>query len=670
MNRSGLLAVAGVLAFGLGLATLAVPGLVALGAEGAVLVVVGVLALVQLVRVARARYRGQNRRAGTADPELSADVESPGADLGAVLDAFDADGYRYAQGGRRRSQLRRVAVEALTRSDDCSEAEARERIATGTWTDDPVAAAFLADDDGDDVPRLSQLGSRLRSHLRSRLTAESAYQRRIRRTIDAIAAVAGISSGPAATTDSAAESRSRLAGLRRRLTGDVGTDDVETGDVETGDPPSAWGDVGESRRRSTGHWRGVSAVALAGIAVGVLAEQATALLVGVVGISYAAYARSTTAPSPTLSVERTLSVETPSPGESVTVTVSVTNDGDRALPDLRLVDGVPPALSVVDGSPRLGTALRAGETASYEYAVEASRGNHAFEPVHVVARNLAGTAERERTVSPGGTTTIRCVPPLEPVETAVPVRRQPTGLTGRAKTDVGGEGTEFFATRPYRPGDPLHRIDWNRRAKSGDLATLELREERSVTVVLVVDASDGAAVGPEPRGSTAIDRSVDGARRAFSALLDDGNRVGVAALADDDCWIPPGAGEVHRTRVRELLATDPAFTPGGRPPSPSFYAWFSRLRSRLPGDAQVVLFSPLCSDAAVLAATRLEAHGYPVTVVSPDPTSRRTTGNRLAAVVRRFRTADLRSGGVPVVDWDWEDPLAVALARSTRRWSR
>jgi len=661
VNRSGLLAVAGVLAFGLGLATLAVPGLVALGAEGAVLVVVGLLALVQIVRVGRARYRGQIRRAGTADAELSADVESPGADLGAVLDEFDPDGYRYAQGGRRRSQLRRVAVEALTRSDDCSEPEARERIATGIWTDDPVAAAFLAEDDGDDLPLLSQLGSRLRSRLRSRLTTESAYQRRIRRTTDAIAAVTGLPPGPA-TADSAAgfRSRSRLAGIGQRL----------TGDVETGEPPSTWDDTDQSRRRSTWHWRGVSAVALVGIAVGVLAEQATALLVGVVGISYAAYARSTTAPSPTLSVERTLSPETPSPGESVTVTVSVTNEGDRTLPDLRLVDGVPPALSVVDGSPRLGTALRAGETVSCEYAVEARRGSHAFDPIHVVARNLAGTAERERTVSPAEATPIQCVPPLEPVETAVPVRRQPTGLTGRAKTDIGGEGAEFFATRPYRPGDPLHRIDWNRRAKSGDLATLELREERSVTVVLVVDASDGAAVGPEPREATAIDRSVDGARQAFTALLDDGNRVGVAALADGDCWIPPGAGEVHRTRVRELLATDPAFAPGRRPPSPSFYAWFSRLRRRLPGDAQVVLFSPLCSDDAVLAATRLEAHGYPVTVVSPDPTSRQTTGNRLAAVVRRFRMADLRSGGVPVVDWGWDDPLAVALARSTRRWSR
>jgi uncharacterized repeat protein (TIGR01451 family) len=651
VNRSGLLAVAGVLAFGFGLATLVVPGLFALGAEGAVLVVVGLLALVQLVRVARTRYRGTIRRAGTADPELPADVASPGAELGAVLDEFDTDEYRYARAVPQKSRLEAVAVEALTRYRHCTRSEARERIERGTWTDDAVAAAFLGGDDVDSPP--------LSERFRTVISGESRYHRGLRRTVAAIASVAG---APAeVTTDHSADaSTPRFARLRRRF-GDP---------IETGDPPSAWDESTESKRRLTGHWRGVSAVALAGIGVGVLAERATLLLVGVVAIGYAAHARSTALALPTLSIEREISDAAPTPDEVVTVTVSVTNEGDRAVPDLRIVDGVPPALSVVEGSPRLGTALRSGETVSYEYAVEARRGEHPFEPVHVVTRNLAGTAERERTVSSTGPAAIRCVPALERVETAVPVRTQQTRLTGRVSTDVGGEGTEFYATRTYRPGDPLRRIDWNRRARTGDLATLEFREERAVTVVLVVDASSGAAVGPDPRGDDAVDRSVDGARRVFTALLDDGNRVGVTALAAGDCWLSPGAGEVHRTRARELFATDPAFSSGDRPDSLQFYTWFTRLRSRLPGDAQVVLFSPLCSDLAVRAATRLAAYGYPVTVLSPDPTTQRTAANQLAAVVRRFRIADLRSGGVHVIDWAWDDPLEVALANAEGGLSR
>jgi len=197
------------------------------------------------------------------------------------------------------------------------------------------------------------------------------------------------------------------------------------------------------------------------------------------------------------------------------------------------------------GSPRLGTALRSGETVSYEYAVEARRGEHPFEPVHVVTRNLAGTAERERTVSSTGPAAIRCVPALERVETAVPVRTQQTRLTGRVSTDVGGEGTEFYATRTYRPGDPLRRIDWNRRARTGDLATLEFREERAVTVVLVVDASSGAAVGPDPRGDDVVDRSVDG--RDGCSLPCSTTGIGSASRR----W-PPGTAGSRRAPARSI----------------------------------------------------------------------------------------------------------------------
>ena len=650
MNRSTVLAVAGVVAFCLGLATLAVPGLFSLGAERVVVVGVGLVACAQLLRIVQARRHGRLRRSGTADPELPAAVERPGDDFTAVLDEFDAETHRYARSNRRRSQLESLAVDALTRYRNCTEAEARERVERGTWTDDPVAAAFLGGVDAESPP--------VSYRFRSWLSRESSYRRRIRRTTAAICSVAGLPTGSADTGKTGA--RPGVGRLRRRF----------RNDVVTGDPPTEWEGDRDSKRRLTGHWRAVSAVALAGIGVGVLAEQAAALLVGVVGISYAAYARSTSLPTPDLSIERTVSPAAPTPEETVEVTVAVTNEGERPLPDLRLVDGVPSALRVVDGSPRLGTSLRSGGTASFSYAVDVRNGVHEFDPLHVVARNVPGTVEHETTVSADESSDITCIPPLEPVGEPVPLRTKPTRLTGRVDTSVGGEGTEFFATRTYRPGDPMNRIDWNRQARTGELATLEFREERAVTTVLVVDATGDAAVGPERRGADAIDRSVDAARQVATTLLDDGNRVGLTAFAAGDCWLPPGAGDVHRSRVRELLATDPVLAPDRTPRSPLTSTWLSRLRSRLPGDAQVVLFSPLCSDAAARMATRLDAYGYPVTVVSPDPTGHRTAGNRLAAVVRRFRIADLREAGVPVIDWAWGDLLAVALANSTRRWSR
>jgi hypothetical protein len=53
-----------------------------------------------------------------------------------------------APGDRRRieERLRRVAVETVVQRDGCAREAAAERVDDGSWTDDPVAAAFFAAD--------------------------------------------------------------------------------------------------------------------------------------------------------------------------------------------------------------------------------------------------------------------------------------------------------------------------------------------------------------------------------------------------------------------------------------------------------------------------------------------------------------------------------------------
>jgi len=643
VNWGRTLAAVGFLAFVIGLGALVAPSAFALGIDRYAVIVLGLLALGQTLRVVQARRNGPRRRAETATPELPPSVASPGDDINTVLGTFDRTRHRASE--RTWTQLRDVAIAALGRYDGLSDAAAREQVDRGTWTDDPVAAAFL-EEDADRAP----IGRRLRR----RLTGASPYSEGIEHTVAAIAAVAGVP-----VEERETRRFGGLGGLRQSLSGrDAGVDRATA--VDDPDP----------RVRLTEHWHGIGAVALAAIGTGVLAEQAAVLLVGVVGIAYAAYARSATPPEPTLTIERTVEPADPDPGETVAVSLTVTNDGDRLLPDVRLVDGIPRALSVVDGTPRLGTALRPGASATVTYTIEAQRGRHEFGPAQVVVRNLAGTAEREVGLGAETETPVTCVPALAPVGEPLTLRSQPTQYTGQVDTTSGGEGVEFFATREYRSGDPMARIDWNRHARTGDLATLEFREERAATVVLVIDRDETAAVGPEPRGETAIQRSVDGASRAFTTLLADGNRVGIAALGATDCWLPPGAGDAHQAKAQELLATHPALAPGERPDTVLPFGWLAQLRSQLPGDAQVVLFSPLCSGAVAQVARQLDAYGHLVTVVSPDPTTGDTAPSQLASVLRRFRVADLRAAGIPVVDWPWDDELPVALARSTRRWSR
>ncbi|WP_276271360.1 DUF58 domain-containing protein [Haloarcula litorea] len=636
--RRGLAVAVGLAAFALGTVALVSPASLPLSVDRVAVAVLGVTALALAGRRLRVRYLRPVERARTADVERRPETPPPGGALDEVFAADGTEGYLLGEGTRQQGRLRRVAVEALVR-DGADRASARERVERGTWTDDRTAAAFLAR--GDAADERSPAG------LRGLVGGEPSYETRLGAAVDAVAARAG--------HDFDGGGDDAEPSVRERLRARVEH-------VDRAPPEEAMRREAPTTR-STDHWLGVGAAALAALGVGVLTRQPAAMLLGVVGVGYAAYARSRSPPDPTLTVERSLSETEPRPGDPVTVELAVTNDGATTLPDLRVVDGVPPGLAVTDGTPRHGTALRPGETATVEYTVTARRGRHEFGPVHALVRDVAGATAVSVRVDAATPTTIACRPTVRAPGVTLPLREPDTRRTGRVATSDGGAGTEFFATREYRAGDPLGRVDWHHRAKTGDLATVEFRTERTAPVVVLVDTTPRAVVGPEADGVTALDRSVAAAGELLAAGLGAGHRVGLAALTAPDCWLPPGSGDDHRARARELLATDPALSAATGDHDRLTDLDLDWLRGRLPAGAQVVVVSPLLERGVAAAVRRLDAHGHPVTVVSPAPTSGRTPATRLAAVLRGFRCSDLRAAGVPVADWDWDEPLAVATDR-------
>ena len=625
MNRLGAV---GLVAFVLGVALMVAPGLFPVPLSRAPVYLVGLAAFAQAYRVLAGRLRHGIRRAETPDPEVPRSTPPPGADLREAIDDFVGGGQFY-----RRHGLRSVVVAVLTRYAGVSEEEARASVDDGTWTDHPLATLYLEDD-----PPSATLRDRIGRALRR----ESRHEVSRRRTIEAVAAMAGVT---AVELPSERSWRELFDPLDRRTT------------VPVEDEPRRW---------STGHWRGVSALALAAIGLGVILDAAPVVLSGVVGVGFAAYARVSSPPGIDVSIERDLDAGSPDAGDEVDVRLTVRNDGASRLHDLRIVDGAPDALGVASGSPRLGTTLGPGESATLAYAVEARRGVHDFGPVTVLARDLPGSTEASRRVRVE--TSLTCVPTLRPTAEPVPLRASATRFAGRVQTASGGEGVEFYATRAYQPGDPTNRIDWNRRARDGELATLQFREERSATVVVVVDARSECYRSHEPHAPHAVDRSVEAAGRVVASRLDAGDRVGIAAFGAD-AWLPPRSGRDHRDRARELLATHPGLSsspPDGGHPT----GWRRRLRRRLPAGAQLVVLSPLCDTGGPRSIRTLDAAGYPTTVISPDPTAVDAPGPLLSTVARRVRVTDLRRAGVPVVDWPPADSLDVALARFERRRSR
>jgi len=423
--------------------------------------------------------------------------------------------------------------------------------------------------------------------------------------------------------------------------------------------------------RRSRRWQGVVAMALVAVAIGVLFGNTVVFLAAIVPLVFAAYGYALRPPSLEVGVERTVSDASPASGDRVEVTIAVTNESDENLPDLRVFDDPPAALRVVEGAPAIATSLAPGETETFDYSLRADRGDHSFGAAIVVGRNLSGGIERRLAVDiPDDLTVVTDLDRL-------PLADQTVQYTGRVPTNEGGEGVEFHSIREYRSNDPMNRVDWNRYARTRNLRTVEFREHRAASVVVVVDARETVAVASCEGAPDAVSLDRVAAEHVVETLLHRNHLVGLAVLGSDGGYLEPDAGIEQEHLARRLLDDGPQslsdvsrFTATNRRLGGSIE---NRRRSpihRLPAESQVVFVSPLLDDWAVSYVRRLIARGHAVTTVSPDVTTRASLGGTIEGIDRTARLSDVRKAGSTIVDWSVEEPLPVAVARATEGWSR
>lgn len=654
----------GILVLGAGVVLLFVPGIAAaipitLGLADVAAIVAVLLAL----WVLRIRYRARHDDTVVPAVEYRLSTPAPGQDLDGLvhqLTEFREGTIEYRE--RIQNRVAELAVSAIVARHDCSREDAIERLEDGAWSDNAAATGFFT---GGARTGTSSLLDRIRAYL-SR--TEHPYRRELRETIAEIESVSGLtlprSGSPAGALRAPAGDPDDSTGYGRML----------------GLAPSAivGGDEGERvsehvRYLSLGethHWTGITGFALLALAVGILTSQPSLLVASAVGVGLAGYVRAVAPPRTSdLAVTRSVEDESPQPGDEIDVTVTVENTGDTVLPDLRLVDRIPPMMQVVDGSARLGTALRPGTSATFSYTVVAERGEHDW-PLQVLGRDAAGGVEREALIDAGAP--VRCAPRLE-TTAEMPVRTQTSVYAGNVETDIGGAGLEFHSTRDYQPDDPKRRIDWKTYARSRDLSTVEFRKERAARVVLLFDARETVYVSPAPGAEHALDRAIDAAFDVYASLDDQGHLVGMAAFDGIPCWLAPDTGTLHRERVRQVFVDHPALSP--LPPDLStdtkgrYIDPMTHVRRQLPANTQVFVFSPLTDEYASEVVRRLDGAGHRVTVISPDPTAARTLGQRIARLERAMEVRQLREHGIRVVDWGTEEGLRLELEHAKRRWT-
>jgi len=133
-------------------------------------------------------------------------------------------------------------------------------------------------------------------------------------------------------------------------------------------------------------------------------------------------------------------------------------------------------------------------------------------------------------------------------------------LAGQYHSAFKGRGIEFEEVRAYQVGDDVRSIDWNVTARAGEPFVKVFREERELTVMLIVDVSASQRFGTCDQSKRDLITEAC-ATLAFSAI-DNNDKVGLLLFSDRiEKFVPPRKGTQHVLRViRELLVHEPSGT--------------------------------------------------------------------------------------------------------------
>lgn len=130
-------------------------------------------------------------------------------------------------------------------------------------------------------------------------------------------------------------------------------------------------------------------------------------------------------------------------------------------------------------------------------------------------------------------------------------------VAGEYESAFKGRGMEFEQVREYQPGDDVRHIDWNVTARMNATFIKEHREERELTVMLLVDVSSSGEFGTHKKLKHTVAAEL-AAILAYTAIKSH-DRVGLIIFSDRiEHYIPPKKGRAHVWRViRDILTFEP-----------------------------------------------------------------------------------------------------------------
>ncbi len=130
-------------------------------------------------------------------------------------------------------------------------------------------------------------------------------------------------------------------------------------------------------------------------------------------------------------------------------------------------------------------------------------------------------------------------------------------LAGNYRSVFRGPGIEFDEVREYVDGDDIRLIDWNVSSRFGSVYTKTYREEREMTIFMIVDMSPSLEFGSAERSIKEV--AVITSALLTLAAIQNNDKVGGVLFTDRiESWIPPAKGRRHAMRLlQEVVAAKP-----------------------------------------------------------------------------------------------------------------
>jgi uncharacterized protein (DUF58 family) len=247
----------------------------------------------------------------------------------------------------------------------------------------------------------------------------------------------------------------------------------------------------------------------------------------------------------------------------------------------------------------------------------------------------------------------------------------PVGLIGQNRSRRSGHGSEFFAIRPFQPGDPLRRVNWRTTLRTGELHSVGTSAQEDSAVLILLDSiTDVGASGGIDGSASTLDVTVRAASALAAHHIRVGDRVALRVLGRTGQVLGPGSGLRHQRRLQELLALV-------QPGWPEAFS-LRRLRLRIGARSVVVVLTPLLTPDITTAMVTLARRGLDVVCIDtlvegtlPDtarePNSAGALAWRLRLLEREIQLTEVARRGIPVVPWRGPGSLDVVLRRLAQR---